>query len=364
MEIGLYFLLAHALLGDISKKAFFRLVPVNLGKCFILPILRHKGAEKGDDLSHQLSGDLRQSRGKPGSDLREIHHILFGGDKLALLHLAKLIDPAVVGGDQADDLIRGASLFQGAEFPLISGIPLGFHFHLRLYIAARVFVLRFLEGVEKFAGAFDHLLHGNDCGTLGVFDLLADTAVFHTPGYPFAFLQIGKIIGLADAQFLKGHGRIVDLLFHALVVKYRRLFQQAFLGILRCFLLKGRGNGILRRRLGWCLGRPIADGCGCRLGCCSNCRCDFRHHRCRRRRNALYCCRRRKWVSLRCSAAVSKNCADVQSFFFGDLLKGPRAVSGFTHSKLLLSILGQKKTAITPMSNYGFILVLITFQVV
>ena len=67
MEIGLYFLLAHALLGDVGKKAFFRLVPVNLGKCFIFPILRHKGTEKGDDLSHQLGGDLRQSRGKPGS---------------------------------------------------------------------------------------------------------------------------------------------------------------------------------------------------------------------------------------------------------------------------------------------------------
>ena len=364
MEIGFYFLLAYALLGDVGKKAFFRLVPVNLGKCFILPMIRHKGTEKGDDLSHQLGGDLRQSRGKPGSDLREIHHILFGGDKLALLHLAKLIDPAVVGGDQADDLIRGAGLFQGAEFPLISGIPLGFHFHLGLYIAARGFVLRFLEGVEKFAGAFDHLLHGNDCGTLGVFDLLADTAVFHTPGYPFAFLQIGKIIGLTDAQLLKGHGGIVDFLFHTLVVEYRRLLQQALLGILRCFLLKRCGNGILRRRLGWCLGRPIANGCGCRLGCCSDCRCDFRHHGCWGLWKALYCRRRRKWISLRRSAAVSKNRADIQSFFFGDLLKGPRAVAGFTHSKLLLSIWGQKKAAITPMSNYGFVLVLITFQAV
>ena len=199
---------------------------------------------------------------------------------------------------------------------------------------------------------------------LGVFDLLADAAVFHAPGYPFAFLQIGKIIGLADAQFLKGHGRIVNLLFHALVVKYRRLFQQALFGILRCFLLKGRGNGILRRSFGWRLGRHIDDGCGCWLGCCSNCRCDFRHHRCRRRRNALCCRWRRKRVSLRRSAAVSKNRADVQSLFFWDLLKGPRAVAGFTHSKLLLSIWGQKKAAITPMSNYGFILVLITFQVV
>ena len=35
-----------------------------------------------------------------------------------------------------------------------------------------------------------------------------------------------------------------------------------------------------------------------------------------------------------------------------------------SYSKLLLSIWGQKKAAITPMSNYGFILVLITFQVV
>lgn len=112
----------------------------------------------------------------PALTSREIHHILFGGDKLALLHLAKLIDPAVVGGDQADDLIRGAGLFQGAEFPFISGIPLGFHFHLWLYIAARGFVLRFLEGVEKFAGAFDHLLHGNDRGSLGVFDLFKNTA--------------------------------------------------------------------------------------------------------------------------------------------------------------------------------------------
>lgn len=46
MEIGLYFLLAYALLGDVGKKAFFRLVPVNLGKCFILPMIRHKGSEK------------------------------------------------------------------------------------------------------------------------------------------------------------------------------------------------------------------------------------------------------------------------------------------------------------------------------
>lgn len=65
MEIGLYFLLAYALLGDVGKKAFFRLVPVNLGKCFILPMIRHKGAKKGDNLSINSAGIFGRARENP-----------------------------------------------------------------------------------------------------------------------------------------------------------------------------------------------------------------------------------------------------------------------------------------------------------
>ena len=103
-KIRLHFILANALLGDIGEKALFLLVPVDLNESLVFLIFRHKGTEESDDLAHELSGDLRQSRGKPGSDLRKIYYIVFWGDKLALLHLAKLIDPAVAGGNHADDL--------------------------------------------------------------------------------------------------------------------------------------------------------------------------------------------------------------------------------------------------------------------
>ena len=139
MEIGLHFLLAGALFGNIGEKAFFRLIPVDQSQRLVFLVLRHEGAEESDDLAHQLSRDLRQSRGKPGSDLRKIHYIIFGGDKLALLHLAKLIDPAVTGGNQADDLIRRPRLFQRTEFALISGVALSLHLHLGLHIAAGIF---------------------------------------------------------------------------------------------------------------------------------------------------------------------------------------------------------------------------------
>ena len=140
MEIGLHFLFANALLGDIGEKAIFRLIPVDQRQRLVFLVLRHEGAEESDDLAHQLSGDLRQSRGKPGSDLRKIHYIIFGGDKLALLHLAKLIDPAVTGGNQTDDLIRRPRLFQRTEFALIGGVALGLHLHLGLHIAAGIFL--------------------------------------------------------------------------------------------------------------------------------------------------------------------------------------------------------------------------------
>lgn len=109
-------------------------------------------------------------------------------------------------------------------------------------------VFRFLGGFQELAGALDHLLHGNNRGALEVLDVLADTAVFHTPGHTFAFLQIGEVLGLSDPQFLEGHGSVLNVLLDTLVVEHRRLLQKAHLGVLRRFLLKGRRNGILRRR--------------------------------------------------------------------------------------------------------------------
>ena len=54
------------------------------------------------------------------------------------------------------------------------------------------------------------------------------------------------------------------------------------------------------------------------------------------------------------SLSVFENRLNVQTFLTGYLAKRPRAIAGFTHKCLLLSILGQKKTATAPMSNYGF----------
>ena len=64
------------------------------------------------------SAGISAEPGKTRSDLREIHHILFGGDKLALLHLTKLIDPAVVGGDQQMTLSEVRASSKVPNFPL------------------------------------------------------------------------------------------------------------------------------------------------------------------------------------------------------------------------------------------------------
>ena len=244
VEVGLNLFFTYALLGNIGKKTFFCLIPIDLRHRFIFLALRHKGAEKRNDLAHELCGDLRQSWDKPSPDLRKIHYVVFGGDELALLHFAKLVDPAVAGGDQADDLIRFPRLLQGAESALVGGVALGLHLHLGLNIAAGVLLFRFFECFQKFTGTLDGLLHGNDRGTLGVLDLLANTAVFHAPGNALALLQIGEVLRFADTKLFKGHRGVLDVLLHALVIEDRRLFQKPLLGILRRFLLKSRGNGV------------------------------------------------------------------------------------------------------------------------
>ena len=208
VEVGLNLFFTYALLGNIGKKTFFCLIPIDLRHRFIFLALRHKGAEKRDDLTHELCGDLRQSWDKPSPDLRKIHYIVFGGDELALLHFAKLVDPAVAGGDQADDLIRFPRLFQGAESALVGGVALGLHLHLGLNIAAGVLLFRFFECFQKFTGTLDGLLHGNDRGTLGVLDLLANTAVFHAPGNALALLQMlvhqyGGSVIIAEQQLIQ-----------------------------------------------------------------------------------------------------------------------------------------------------------------
>ena len=227
---------------------------------------------------------------------------------------------------------------------------------------------------------FDCLFHRNDRGALGVFDLLADTAIFHTPRHSLTFLKVGKVLGFADTQFLKGHGGVLDFLFDALVIEDRWLFQKSFLGVLRRFLFKGRSDGIFcgcahLRLLGCRLFRRRGSGrfgCRCRrrfrlLGCwsgyCGRIRCRHRFSRLRRRLLRLgcriRCCslhRRCKGIALICPCAVFENRLNVQTFLAGDLAKRPCAVAGFTHKCLLLSILGQKKAATAPMSNYGFFL--------
>lgn len=72
--------------------------------------------------------------------------------------------------------------------------------------------------------------------------------MFTKAEYSFAFLQIGKIIGLTDAQLLKGHGGIVDLLFHTLVVEYYILlfpFLLKYVLIIQCSSLN---NSYYRKR--------------------------------------------------------------------------------------------------------------------
>lgn len=235
---------------------------------------------------------------------------------------------------------------------------------------------------------FNRLFHGNDRGALGVFDLLADTAIFHAPRYSLTFLKVGKVLGFADTQFLKGHGGVLDLLFDTLVIEDRRLFQKSFLGVLRRFLFKGCGDGIFcgcahLRLFGCRLFRRRGSGrfgcrcrrrfrlSGCWSGYCGRIRCRHRfswlHRRLLRLGCRSRCCilhRRCKGIALICPRAVFENRLNVQTFLVGDLAKRPRAIAGFTHKCLLLSILGQKKTATAPTSNYGFLLILISFQFV
>ena len=142
------------------------------------------------------------------------------------------------------DSIRFPRLLQGAESALVGGVALGLHLHLGLNIAAGVLLFRFFECFQKFTGTLDGLLHGNDRGTLGVLDLLANTAVFHAPGNALALLQIGEVLRFADTKLFKGHRGVLDVLLHALMIEDRRLFQKPLLGILRRFLLKSRGNGV------------------------------------------------------------------------------------------------------------------------
>ena len=69
VKIGLNLFFTYALLGNIGKKTFFCLIPIDLRHRFIFLALRHKGAEKRNDLAHELCGDLRQSWDKPSPDL-------------------------------------------------------------------------------------------------------------------------------------------------------------------------------------------------------------------------------------------------------------------------------------------------------
>lgn len=232
-----------------------------------------------------------------------------------------------IGARVKCQLIRFPRLLQGAESALVGGVALGLHLHLGLNIAAGVLLFRFFECFQKFTGTLDGLLHGNDRGTLGVLDLLANTAVFHAPGNALALLQIGEVLRFADTKLFKGHRGVLDVLLHALVIEYRRLLQKSLLGIFCRFLLKSRGDGVScgRIRLRLCRsGSFLRRGnswhrCGCFH---SGRRRHFLRRRCR-----CGCCGSRLYLKgvalIGCIRAVSENRVNIQSFLGRDLGEGP-----------------------------------------
>ena len=106
---------------------------------------------------------------------------MFWGDKFTLLGLVHLIDVTVIAGDQADDLVRIAGGLYGGKCSLVGGSAFILHGHLGTHDAVRILVLGLFERVQELTGTLDGLLHGDDRCSLGVFDILADSAILHRP---------------------------------------------------------------------------------------------------------------------------------------------------------------------------------------
>ena len=105
-----------------------------------------------------------------------------------------LIDVTVIAGDQADDLIRITGGLYGGKRSLVGGSAFILHGHLGTHDAVRILVPGLFERIQELTGPLDGLLHGDDRCSLGVFDVLADSAILHRPRHIFALLQVKEIL--------------------------------------------------------------------------------------------------------------------------------------------------------------------------
>ena len=182
LQTGVDARFADVLLGDVGKVFFLPLVPIDQHqRLILLSMLCHEGAEERDDLAHQRQRDQGQGRGKPGRNRLKINDLVFWGDKFTLLGLVHLVDVTVIAGDQADDLIRIAGGLHGGKCSLVGGSAFILHGHLGTHDAVRILVLGLFERVQELTGTFDRFLHGDDRCSLGIFDILADSAILHRP---------------------------------------------------------------------------------------------------------------------------------------------------------------------------------------
>ena len=182
LQTGVDARFADVLFGDVGEVFLLPLVPIDQHqRLILLSMLCHEGAEERDDLAHQRQRDQGQGRGKPGRNRLKINDLVFWGDKFTLLGLMHLVDVTVIAGDQADDLIRITGGLHGRKRSFVGGGAFILHGHLGTHDAVRILVLGLFERVQELTGTLDGLLHGDDRCSLGVFDVLADSAILHRP---------------------------------------------------------------------------------------------------------------------------------------------------------------------------------------